>query len=308
MAKLAFPRTLLEFQRKFGTEDACRAYLVACRWPEGFRCSGCGACEGYAMRTRPLVACRTCGRQTSVTAKTVLHRSRQPLRLWFWAAYLVTTQTPGISATQLQRQLGLRRYETAWAMLQKLRRAMRRPDRDRLRGIVEVDETYLGGVEPGRKGGRKRDGAKLLVIAAVEVRGDGSGRARLAIAKDSSQASLVGFVRDNVDEESVVRTDAWQGYAPLRHHYDHRPVTQGSGSNAPAILPRIHRLFSNLKTWIAGTHHGVGRGHVRHYLDEFVFRFNRRRTPMAAFQSLLGLATLHGPTTYEMLYGHESTG
>jgi len=180
---------------------------------------------------------------------------------------------------------------------------------DRLSGTVEVDETYLGGPEKGLRGGRSRNSSKVEVVGAVEVRGEGSGRARLAVVHDSSYLTLGRFVRGNVVEGSVLRTDAWQGYAPLRDDYDHRPTTQHcDGRNAPKLLPRIHRLFSNLKTWIEGTHHGIGRGHVRNYLDEFVFRFNRRRTPMAAFQSLLGLTTLHKPTTYHRLYGHASTG
>ena len=300
---------MLEFQQRFSTEDACRAYLRESRWPEGFCCRRCGGRERYELRTRELVTCRACGAQTSVTAGTVLHRSHLPLREWFYAAYLVVTQTPGVSATQLQRQLGLTRYETAWTMLQKLRRAMKRPDRDRLRGIVEVDETYLGGPEKGLRGGRFRNSSKVEVVAAIEVRGEGSGRARLAIVPDSSYLSLGRFVRANVELGSVLRTDAWQGYAPLRRQYDHRPVSQrGDGRNASKVLPRVHRLFSNLKTWIEGTHHGIGRGHVRAYLDEFVFRFNRRRTPMAAFRSLLGLAMVHGPTTYDRLYARESTG
>lgn len=310
MARPTFPRTLLEFQRRFSTEESCRAYLAASRWPDGFRCRKCKSTEpSYELRTRALVTCRECGTQTSVTAGTVLHRSHLPLQLWFWAAYLVATQTPGVSATQLQRQLGLTRYETAWAMLQKLRRAMRRPDRDRLSGVVEVDETYLGGPEKGLRGGRLRNSSKVEVVGAVEVRGEGSGRVRLAIVHDSSYLSLGRFVRENVEHGTELRTDAWQGYAPLRRDYEHRPVSQrGDGRNASKVLPRIHRVFSNLKTWIEGTHHGIGRGHIRAYLDEFVFRFNRRRTPMAAFQSLLGLAMVHSPTTYNRLYGHESTG
>jgi hypothetical protein len=221
----------------------------------------------------------------------------------------MATQTPGISATQLQRQLGIERYETAWVMLQKLRRAMRRPQRERLRGEVEVDETFVGGAEHVRRGGRQRDTGAIIVVAAVEVRGEGSGRLRLAISNDSTGTSLCSFVRENVEAGSIVHTDGWKGYLPLRRNYDHRPVSQeGDPTKASALLPRVHRVFSNLKTWLAGTHHGIGRGHVRPYLDEFVFRFNRRGTPMAAFQSLLGLTAAHRPTTYKMLYGHESTG
>jgi len=309
MPRPPFPRSLPEFQAWFGTEEACLRYLIDSRWPEGYRCPRCGHGEAYELATRSLLKCRRCGYQASVTAGTVLHATRLPLRHWFWAAYLVTTHTPGISAVQLQRQLGITRYETAWAMLQKLRRAMVRPERDRITGVVEVDDAYVGGLEEGRRGGRQRDSSKAILVAAVEIRGRGSGRLRLGVVKDVSAHSLVGFVEDAVAPGSVVLTDAWQGYASLhKKGYDHRPKTQGAGANAPNLLPRVHRAISNLKTWLLGTHHGVGRKHLPHYLNEFVFRFNRRHTPMAAFQTLLGLAGQHTPTTYKMLYRGESTG
>ena len=244
----------------------------------------------------------------SVTAGTVLHRTRLPFHLWFAAAYLVTTHTPGFSALQLQRQLGLARYETAWTMLQKLRRAMVRPERDRLSGTVELDETYVGGVEEGRRGGRQRDSNKAIVAGAVEVRGHGSGRIRLAVVADVSAATLARFAEASIAPGSTVLTDGWQSYRALRRTYDHRPTVIGDPKNAAKQLPRVHRAFANLKTWLNGTHHGVSAKHLPHYVDEFVFRFNRRRTPMAAFQSLLGLTTQHAPTTYKMLYAAESTG
>ena len=156
MARPDFPRTLAEFRSRFVTEDDCRRYLVECRWPDGYRCPRCAHAEAYELSTRELFQCRSCRHQVPVTAGTILHRTRVPLHLWFSAAYLVTTHTPGFSAVQLQRQLGLNRYETAWTMLQKLRRAMIRPERDRISGIVEVDETYVGGVEEQRRGGRQR--------------------------------------------------------------------------------------------------------------------------------------------------------
>jgi hypothetical protein len=308
MARPDFPRTLAEFQSRFAAEEDCRRYLMACRWPDGFHCPRCGKREACELATRELVQCKSCRHQASVTAGTVLHRTRVPLRLWFAAAYLVTTHTPGFSAAQLQRQLGLDRYETAWTMLQKLRRAMLRPDRDRLAGVIEVDETYVGGVEAGRRGGRQRDSTKSIVVGAVEVRGGGSGRIRLAVVDDLTATSLGAFVTASVAPGSVVLTDRWQGYAPLRHAYDHRPSTTGDPKNAAKLLPRVHRAFSNLKAWLQGTHHGVGAKHLPHYIDEFVFRCNRRRTPMAAFQSLLGLATQHAPTSYKMLYAAEPTG
>ena len=188
-------------------------------------------------------------------------------------------------------------------MLQKLRRAMIRPERDRISGIVEVDETYVGGVEEQRRGGHQRDSNKSIVIAAVEVRG----RIRLAVVEDLSAASLVPFVEASVAPGSTLLVDGWKGYAPLHKTYDYRPTTVGDAKNASKLFPRVHRTFSNLKTWLKGTHHGVSSKHLPHYINEFVFRFNRR-TPMAAFQSLLGLTAQYAPTTYKMLYTAESTG
>jgi len=308
MPRPDFPRTLREFQRRFADEAACRAYLAASRWPDGYRCPQCGGGGALELPTRRLWRCKHCRRDTSVTAGTVLHRTHTPLTQWFWAAYLVTTHTPGLSALQLQRQLGLRRYETAWAMLQKLRRAMVRPDRDRLRDKVEVDESYVGGPEAGLRGGRElRD--KALVVAAVEVRGAASGRVRLQVVPDASGRSLTGFIQATVDPGTIVITDGWQGYAPLTGlGYRHRPRIQGDPARAEKVLPRVHRVFGNLKTWLRGTHHGVGHQHLQAYLDEFTFRFNRRRTPMAAFQTLLGLGAQLAPTTYRQLYAVESTG
>ena len=306
MPRPDFPKTLAECQGRFSTEDACRRYLIESRWPDGYRCPRCEQAEAYPVARRALLQCRACRYQVSVTAGTVMHRTRVSLRDWFWAAYLVTTHTPGFSAWQLQRQLGLARYETAWAMLQKLRRAMIRPERDCIAGILEVAETSLGGVEEGRGGGRRRDSSQAMVVAAVEVRGRGTGRIRLGVVPDVSGSSLVGFVEAVGAPGSIVRTDGWQGYVPLKQRgYDHRPTTQGAPKAAATLFPRVHRVFAHLKTWLWGTHRGVSRKHLPHYLNEFVFRFNRRRTPMAAFQSLLGLTGQHRPTTYHALYRAE---
>jgi transposase-like protein len=230
------------------------------------------------------------------------------LTQWFWVAYFVATQTPGCSALQLQRQLGIRRYETVWAMLHKLRRAMVHPDREPLKAKVEVDEAYIGGPEAGLKGGRQLVD-KALVVAAVEVRGRVAGRVRLRVVPDASAAALTGFIKANVERGAVILTDGWRGYEPLASlGYRHRPRIQGDSRRAGKLLPHVHRVFGNLQTWLRGTHHGVGNQHLQVYLDEFTFRFNRRRTPMAAFQTLLGLGTLHRPTTYDQLYGVESSG
>ena len=237
MPRPPFPRSLSEFQAWFGTDEACLRYLIDSRWPEGFRCPRCGHGEAYELATQALLQCRRCGYQASATAGTVLHATRLPVRQWFWAAYLVATYTPGISAVQLQRQLGITRYETAWAMLQKLRRAMVRPERDRITGMVEVDDAYVGGLEEGRRGGRQREGGKAIVVAAVEIRGRGLGRIRLSVVEDVSGESLGGFVEGAVEPGSVVFTDGWMGYVPLKKKgYDHRPKTQGAAENAAKLL------------------------------------------------------------------------
>lgn len=307
MPRPDFPKTLAEFQRRFSDEFTCRAYLAACRWPDGYCCPQCGHGEGFDLPRRHLLQCKACGWQTSVTAGTVMHGTRTSLTDWFRAAYLVTTHTPGISALQLQRQLGLKRYETAWTMLHKLRRAMVAPNREPLRGVVEVDETYIGGPKPGKRG--RGAGGKSLVVGAVEDRGEVAGRVRLQRIPNFMGETLAAFVEANVDHGATIKTDGLEGYEVLdKEHYRHWPRIQGSGRGATTWLPHIHRVFSNLKTWLGGTHHGVDPKHLQAYLDEFGFRYNRRRTPMAAFQTLLGIGTRLGPTTYNRLYGSERTG
>ena len=261
----------MDFQERFADEEACRAYLFASRWPEGFCCRRCGGAEIGAMHRRRLVwQCKRCGAQTSVTAGTVMHGTHQPLRLWFWAAYLVATHHPGISAKQLQRQLGISRHETAWMMLHKLRRAMVAPEREPLKREVEADEFFLGGLEEGRRGGRQR-GKKTLVGVAVEVRGRGSGRLRLQVLDDASGGSLGAFVRATTVAGAIVHTDGWNGYAGLRTlGYEHRPRSQRAAPVGEQLLPRAHRAVSNLKAWLHGTHRGASPGHLPAYLDEHV--------------------------------------
>jgi transposase-like protein len=297
----------MQFQERFIDEAACLEYLAASRWPEGFVCPGCGSRRAWVIERRHLWQCAGCGLQTSVTAGTVMHGTRTPLRTWFWAAYLVATHHPGISAKQLQRQLGLSRYETAWLILHKLRRAMVAPERAPLRGEVEVDECYIGGFEPGKQG--RGTGEKALVGIAIEVRGRGSGRVRLTALPDVSGATLRAFVTEAVSAGAIVHTDGWQGYRPLaKGGFDHRRRSQrAAGPDDEPILPRAHRAISNLKIWLAGTHRRVSNEHVQVYLDEYVFRHNRRQTPMAAFQTLLGLGALHPPTTYRQIVTHAPT-
>ena len=298
MPRPDFPLTILEFQQRFGTEEACRAYVFASRWPEGFVCPGCAARNVGGETRRHLWICTACGRQTSVTAGTVMHGTRLPLRTWFWAAYLVSTFHPGISAKQLQRQLGIGCHETAWAMLHKLRGAMVAPERELLKGEVEIDEFFLGGYEEGLKGGRQR-GKKTLCGVAIEVRGRGSGRVRLAVLPTASGPALLAFTRATTQAGAIVHTDGLQAYRTLTQHgYDRRRRAQTAAAPGEQLLPRAHRAISNLKAWMHGTHRGVSPEHLPVYLDEYVFRHNRRRTPMASFQTLLGLGLAHEPITY----------
>jgi len=292
----------LEFQERFGSEEACREYLFASRWPDGFVCPACGSVRAGEMHRRRLLwQCKDCGQQTSATAGTVMHGTHMPLRTWFWAAYLVATHHPGISAKQLQRQLALSRYETAWLILQKLRRAMVAPERELLKGEVEIDEFFLGGHEDNLKGGRQH-GKKDLIGAAIEVLGAGSGRLRLQALANSQATTLRTFTQATTAPGAIVHTDGLFSYRGLdKLGYEHRPRKVASVAPGEQLLPRAHRAISNLKAWMHGTHRGVSDAHLPVYLDEYVFRHNRRSTPMAAFQTLLGLGATHQPTTYRQI-------
>lgn len=248
--------------------------------------------------------CRDCDRQTSVTAGTIFHKTRKPLRLWFQVMGWITAQKSGASALGLQRIVGLGSYQTAWAWLHKLRRAMVRPGRDRLTGEMEVDETYVGGVEPGKKG--REPGNKALVVVAAQVDGKRIWRIRLRRIPDASSKSLLRFVNEAIEPGSTLITDGWEGYPSLKEHgYKHKVrVISGSGKTASALLPRVHRVASLLKRWLLGTHQGaVSRDHLDYYLDEFTFRFNRRTSGHRGllFYRLLRNAVGLGPTTYRQM-------
>lgn len=298
MARPSFPKTIFEFQKQFSTEEECLKFLIQSRWPDGFVCPRCGHTDYYWIDTRKLLQCKKCGYQTSVTAGTVMHRSKMPLTLWFQAAYLATTHTPGISATQFQRQVGLPTYRTAFQMLHKLRAATVRPSRSKLSGTVEVDETYIGGRKPGVTG--RGALGKVIVAGAADTRDVYANRVRLRVIPNVSAITLTGFVKANVEVGSTVKTDDWHSYSGLgKLGYRHSVV---------ADLPHIHRVFSNLKTWLLGTHHGVSKQHLQAYLNEYTFRFNRRKTPMAAFQTVLGLGSQRLGPTYKGLYSVAKDG
>ena len=277
-------------------------YLAQLRWPDGFRCPRCRADKAWRVRER--WECAECGRQTSVTAGTIFQDTRVPLPVWFRAMWWVTAQKNGASALGLQRVLGLQKYETAWTMLHKLRRAMVRPGRDLLTGPVEVDECYLGGLEEGLPG--RLNVAKALVVVAAQEDGPGIGRIRMRHIVDASAASLMPFVQDSVAPGSVIHTDGWLGYLPLQSKgYEHEVTfLKGKKKTPSELMPRVHRVISLLKRWLIGTHQGaVSHKHLEYYLDEFTFRFNRRtsRSRGKLFFRLAQQAVAVDPVTYDRL-------
>lgn len=291
------PQSLREFTGRFRTETDCEEFLFRVRYPEGFVCPRCAVERGWPLDGKRLIECAN-GHKVSLTAGTVLHGSRQDLLTWFHAVLFISTLTPGISALQFQRQLGLKRYETAFQMLHKIRSSLVAPDRELLHREVEVDETFIGGKDPDRDG---RGGDKVLVVGGIEVRPfsqaktgkrrERSGRLRLCVVADASANSLAGFVEQEIERGAIVHTDGWDGYRRLtRSGYVHHRTVQGKGRKSIHILPHIHRVFSNLKAWLQGTHHGrIEPKYLQAYLDEYAFRFNRRFWPGPAFLRALTL-------------------
>jgi len=302
-----YPRTLPELERRFSSEQTCREYLFILRWPEGFICPRCSGKTAWPT-SRNLWKCGSCSYQVSVTAGTIFQDSHLPLTMWFRAIWYITSQKNGMSAQGLQRVLGLGSYETAWVLLHKLRRAMVRPGRDRLKGTVEVDETYWGGDEEGLVG-RLIEG-KALIIVAAEEDGKGIGRIRLHRIPDITKGSLHGFIKRAIESGSTVRTDGlnayrgMEGYVHDRHVQRHQP-------EGKHLLPRVHRVVSLLKRWLLGTHQGaIGHEHLDDYLDEFTFRFNRRKSASRGklFYRLAQHAVQIPPTTYDKIVKPQSLG
>jgi transposase-like protein len=300
------PRTLPAFLERFGTDAQCRAYLVRALWPEGFRCSGCGHREAYSHKKRLIEECRACGKQHSILAGTMFEQTKTGLSRWFLAIYLVTSSKGGISAMELQRQMGFGSYGTAWTWLHKIRRAMIRPDREPLQQRVEVDETLVGGARTGKTG--RGAAGKTVVVGAVEA-GTGKGRKRLlgrlrlATIPDASAKSLEGFIAADTEKPLTVNTDGWSGYHGLEAKgYQHEAINLSqTWGDASLRLPAIHLVFSLAKRWLLGTHQGAVRPkHLQHYLDEFVFRFNRRKAKVIShgFARLIQHAVKTPPTTY----------
>jgi transposase-like protein len=300
-----YPMTFKEFVTNFLTEQQCRDYLYRLRWNNGFECPKCGHNKSWAIGS-VLYECAACGHQTSVVAGTVFQYTRSELQMWFTAIWWVTTQKNGASAQGLQQVLGLKTYKSAWTWLHKIRTAMVFAERSKLKGRVEVDETYLGGEDIGGTSGRGA-GNKILVIAAVEVKGREYGRVRLRAIDNASSRSLQPFIKDNIEKGAILVTDAWRGYSGIeKEGYTREIYNQSKVTSKEEMLPHIHTIISLLKRWLLGTHQGaVKKQHLQAYLEEYTFRFNRRKAAKRGllFYRLLENAMKIQPTTYDQLIG-----
>ena len=308
VAGIDYPRNLQEFDRWFADEPACRSYVFLIRWPEGYQCFRCGSKAPSWITSRGYLHWRACGGEVSITSGTVFERTRKPLRPWFQAMWLLTSQKHGASALGLHRVLGLGSYKTAWTWLHKLRRAMIRPGRERLHGSVEVDETYVGGAASGGKRGRGTASKEIVVIAVEVLAPKGFGRIRMRRVPDVSGDSLVPLICDVAEPDSEILTDGWGGYNSLTEHsYTHsRTVLSDSGDPAHVTMPGVHRIAALLKRWLLGIHQGAVSGkHLEYYLDEYTFRFNRRtsRSRGMLFYRLMQQAVATASVPYQQLVG-----
>jgi len=275
-----YPRTLSEFDEWFSSESDCLDFIRKLRWPNGFVCPSCKNPNGWLLSTE-LIRCTQCKRKVSVLAGTTFHGTRKPLKTWLQAMWYVTSQKFGGSALGLKRVLGLGGYQTAWCWLHKLRHAMIRPGRESLCGTVEIDETLIGGEDHGGKRGRGA-GRKSVVVIAVEIlEPKGFGRIRMKHINDAGADSLIPFILDSVKSGSIIRTDCWRGYSQLASlGYKHEKINMSECDDfAHVLMPGVHRVASLLKRWLLGTHQGaVSAQHLDYYLDEYTFRFNRRKS------------------------------
>lgn len=314
-----FPKSLLEFQSLFSTEGACIDYLVERRWPNGFTCPKCQGTEAWEHKARRLWECRKCGRQTSITAGTLMAKTKLPLRVWFWGAYLMSTHSNGVSALQLKGQLGIG-YKAAWLLEAKLRRAMVNESRSKLQGVVEVDQTEIPFREANPPLGIGGKQGMITVAGAVEVVDRATGqtpkwtlngkllntkprRIRLQVIPNNRAATLDAFIQANIEPGSVILSDDHPSFVNFSNlGYTHDPKKVGLMA-AHIVLPWIHRVFALLKRWGLGVYHGLRRKHVQTYLDEYCFRFNRRQWRRVSFEKILGIAAAKSP-----VYSHQITG
>jgi len=302
---MEYPTNIQEFDEAFGTEQSCRDYLFKLKYKKGFVCHNCGGKEYWVVNDN-LYTCKKCRTQNHLTAGTIFQDTHKPLSMWFKAMWWITSQKNGTSALGLQRILGIGSYRTAWTWLHKLRVAMVRPNRDKLSGIVEVDECFIGGKQEGGQRGRGTE--KTLVAIAVERNDDVIGRIRLSVIKDASAESLKEFVENSVKKRSTIITDGWRGYNELKSWGYRHKQTESKGKK-DKMLPNAHLVISLLKRWIMGTMQGsVSDKHLSYYLDEYTFRFNRRTSANRGklFYRLIEQSVELDATTYNDIIERET--
>lgn len=281
------PISLIEFQQKFVTEEACQQHLYRIRWPNGYRCPRCGYDQASFHSTRHLYQCKACKYQTSLTAGTIFHKTRTPLKKWFWMIFLIGRQKSGVSMLSLQRMLEIGSYKTVWAMGHKIRKAMAERDAQyKLAGLIEVDDSYFGSSKPGKRG--RGASGKGKVVFAVEVKDDKPGFATIKQVENLGADQISQAIKDHLEEDAEIRTDGWRSYGSLNSgKMQHYPVVIGSGKNAIKVLPWVHTLIANVKGTIRGVYRGVSTRHLSRYLGEFCYRFNRRFWESQIFDRLL---------------------
>ena len=293
--------SLYDFLNRFPSENDCFQYLIEKRWPDGFRCPKCDNHKAYFIEKQRLFQCTVCRHQTSVTAGTVFHRLRHPLLTLFWAVYLIATSKKGISAMELKRKLDIRSYQTAWLLLHKIRSAMASSQMFPLTNDVEVDETFVGGCRPGKRG-RGATG-KTIVAAAVETNGKTMGRAYLETIDSATTDNLTSFISRNITPGVRITSDGFKSYGFLAEYFHHVQVKKSMNSSDDEALPKIHIVIANLKMWLRGTYNCLPSKHLQNYLDEFIFRFNRRWNLDSIFNKLITRCLTTPSFTYADLTG-----
>ena len=305
---MIYPMNLIEFEKKFGTEKSCRDYLFGLKYKNGYKCGYCG-CSEYWIVKGIIIVCRSCRRKQNLTAGTIFQDTHKPLTMWFRAMWWITSQKNGTSALGLQRVLGIGSYKTAWTWLHKLRVAMVRPGREKLKGTIEVDEAFIGGKQTGKNRGRGTEN-KVLVAIAVEIDEKKIGRVRFGIIPDASAESLEGFIENSIEKDSTIITDGWRGYSRIKElGYCHK-VTVKKADDNDQMLPHAHLVISLLKRWIMGTLQGsLSDQHMEYYLDEYTFRFNRRTSSSRGklFYRLIEQAVEIRPVVYREITDRQGT-
>ena len=296
------PNTLVEFMKIYGTEAACRDALVDHRWSDGYCCPDCESRSAYWIESRDLFECASCGHQVSPTAGTIFHKTRTSLKKWFLAIYLLASTKKAPSSAELKRQLGVS-AQTAWTMRRKIMSSMARRDKElMLWGVVELDESFVGGRKEGKRG-RGAEGKTQVAVAAKRTDDGGFDIAHMQVIPNANSESLTGVAEKTIVQGSTVLTDGWTGYNGLeKEGYNHEPKVQGEGKNASKILPWVHIIVGNFKRWVLDAFHGVSPKHLQAYLDEFCYRLNRRYQRTDLFRRILNRCSKFGtPVTYAQL-------